>query len=163
MNESQKLKSVENELIQVKKQYNDLLTRAKTIRDTEIAEKIISIYKSVVGAETNLNLTKRELNTVTRNAINYMAQEENSYAQLAAKVNMMNVALSKMTIEQRTNSGTRESINSSSKRIYRSFKSPRCLNRKTPKKCWRLWESNGKTKFRNGSDCPRIASCRNAC
>lgn len=106
LNESQKLKSVENELIQVKKQYNDLLTRAKTIRDTEIAqnEKIISIYKSVVGAETNLNLTKRELNTVTRNAINYMAQEENSYAQLAAKVNMMNVALSKMTIEQRTNS-----------------------------------------------------------
>ena len=46
LNESQKLKSVENELIQVKKQYNDLLTRAKTIRDTEIAqnEKIISIY-----------------------------------------------------------------------------------------------------------------------
>ena len=106
LNESQKLKSVENELIQVKKQYNDLLTRAKTIRDTEIAqnEQIINIYKSVVGAETNLKLTKRELNTITRNAINYMAQEENSYAQLAAKVNMMNVALNKMTVEQRTNS-----------------------------------------------------------
>ena len=106
LNESQKLKSVENELIQVRKQYNDLLTRAKTIRDTEIAqnEQIINVYKSVVGAETNLNLTKRELNTVTRNAINYMAQEENSYAQLAAKVNMMKVALDKMTIGQRTNS-----------------------------------------------------------
>lgn len=106
LNESQKLKSVENELIQVKKQYNDLLTRAKTIRDTEIAqnEQIINTYKSVVGAETNLKLTKQELNTITRNAINYMAQEENSYAQLAAKVNMMNVALNKMTVEQRNNS-----------------------------------------------------------
>lgn len=117
LNESQKLKSVENELIQVKKQYNDLLTRAKTIRDTEIAqnEKIISIYKSVVGAETNLKLTKRELNTISRNAINYMAQEENSYAQLAAKVNMMNVALNKMTVEQRNNSAQGKALTAQAK------------------------------------------------
>ena len=117
LNESQKLKSVENELIQVQKQYNDLLTRAKTIRDTEIAqnEKIISIYKSVVGAETNLKLTKQELNTISRNAINYMAQEENSYAQLAAKVNMMNVALNKMTVEQRNNSAQGKALTAQAK------------------------------------------------
>lgn len=104
--ESQKLKDVENELLKVKKQYADILSRTEKIQaeEIELNRKAIAVYKEIVGNETNLKLTKQELNTVRRNAINYMAQEENSYAQLAAKANLINVALNKMTVEQRTNS-----------------------------------------------------------
>ena len=106
LNESQKLKSVESELIEVKKKYQSILDKAKKTREEELElnKKALQVYSQVTGADINAIKSKNELNTVRRNGLNYLAQETDSYAQLAAKANLITLALNKMTVEQRNNS-----------------------------------------------------------